>query len=95
MIEAPTSFEFLIQSLQDQATEPPIAIFAQAQSHHNGSPSRAQQDEQHQANQSQPEFFLPISLFVNIHQNGWRFKRQNNNMQKLSLLTWIGLSKAF
>lgn len=57
LIEAPTSFEFLIQSLQDQATEPPIAIFAQAQSHHNGSPSRAQQDEQHQANQSQPEFF--------------------------------------
>ncbi|MCU4319557.1 hypothetical protein KTH44_10500 [Acinetobacter bereziniae] len=57
LIEAPTSFEFLIQSLQEQATEPPIAIFAQAQSHHNGSPSHAQQDEQHQANQSQPEFF--------------------------------------
>ena len=31
LIEAPTSFEFLIESLQNQATQPPVAIFAQAQ----------------------------------------------------------------
>ena len=32
LIEAPTSFEFLIESLQNTATQPPVAIFAQAQS---------------------------------------------------------------
>lgn len=37
LIEAPTSFEFLIESLQNENTQPPVAIFAQAQSLHNQS----------------------------------------------------------
>lgn len=64
LIEAPTSFEFLIESLQNQATQPPVAIFAQAQRSSNktspkkGAANKESAGEEHESDDEvQPEIF--------------------------------------
>jgi hypothetical protein len=57
LIEAPSSFEFIIESLQNQATKPPIAIFAQAQLTQHNSSSHAKPDDELNVDKSQPEIF--------------------------------------
>lgn len=55
LIEAPTSFDFLIESLQHPETQPPIAIFAQAQQVKASSHSTSNHEEL--IDRVQPEIF--------------------------------------
>ena len=85
LIEAPTSFEFLIESLQDIETQPPIAIFAQAQPLHQSSSTKTsskqktKQDDEDET-ETLPELFSAYFPFCEYSPE-WVAMQQAKNIQ--------------